>query len=239
MRSLFPFFTYYGGKWRIAPKYPPPRHEQIVEPFGGSAGYSLRYPDRSVWINDSDPVVAGTWKYLVSVDEREILALPDMHDGQTVEDLNVPQEARWLIGWWLNKGSAQPKSAPSTFMSKFPTGGPYWGERVRLRIATQLSQIRHWTITNQSYDELPNLRATWFIDPPYVHAGKHYRHGSAGLDYGNLADWAKARTGQVIACEADGANWLPFQQLVAIHGTEGRQKMENRARVETLWTKDG
>ena len=36
--KLKPFFTYYGGKYRAAPKYPEPVHGSIVEPFAGSAG---------------------------------------------------------------------------------------------------------------------------------------------------------------------------------------------------------
>ena len=40
---LRPFFCYYGGKWRAAPKYPPPEHDTIVEPFAGAAGYATRY----------------------------------------------------------------------------------------------------------------------------------------------------------------------------------------------------
>ena len=39
---LKPFWRYYGGKYRAAPAYPPPRLGTIVEPFAGSAGYSLR-----------------------------------------------------------------------------------------------------------------------------------------------------------------------------------------------------
>ena len=231
---LMPFFTYYGGKWRVAPKYPAPRHERIFEPFGGSAGYSLRYPDRSVWINDADPVVAGTWDYLVSVSEGDVLALPDLAAGQTVDDLDVCQEAKWLIGWWLNKGSAQPKRKPSSFMLKYPQGGPYWGEGIRHRIASQLDAIRHWTITNYDYEELPNWSGTWFVDPPYEKAGKHYRFGTEGIDFPRLGRWCQSRPGDVIVCEADGADWLPFEPLAVIDGTEGKQK-KARARVEVMW----
>lgn len=46
MNKLKPFFTYFGGKYRIAPRYPKPQYNTIIEPFAGSAGYSLRYPER-------------------------------------------------------------------------------------------------------------------------------------------------------------------------------------------------
>lgn len=236
-----PFFTYYGGKWRVAPKYPAPLQDRIIEPFGGSAGYSLRYPEREVWINDGDPIIAGTWDYLVAATEREILDLPDLQPGQTVDDLDVPQEARWLIGWWLNKGSAQPKRRPSSFMLNHPAGGPYWGSSIRKRIAGQLQAIRHWTITNYDYEELPaNWVSSWFVDPPYEYAGKHYRHGSEGIDFPRLGRWCEyvADMGsQIIVCEADSASWLPFRYLAEIDGTEGRQKAR-RARVELIWTNE-
>lgn len=237
MRSLLPFFTYYGGKWRVAPKYPQPLHRRIIEPFAGSAGYSLRHSGGDVWLNDLDPAVAATWRYLISVKEDDILSLPDVQKDQTVDDLHVSQEARLLIGWWLNKGSATPKKRPSTFMLSHPRGGPYWGEGVRRRIASQLSHVRHWRVTNLSYEELPDLEATWFIDPPYSVEGRHYRHGSSAIDYGVLARWSQGRTGQAIVCESDDADWLPFRPLALMDGTEGAQK-QRRARLETIWTRE-
>lgn len=41
-KALKPFWRYYGGKYRAAPRYPVPLHRTIVEPFAGAAGYSLR-----------------------------------------------------------------------------------------------------------------------------------------------------------------------------------------------------
>lgn len=231
-----PFFTYYGGKWRIAPKYPAPTCDRIIEPFAGSAGYSLRHAGKDVWINDIDPVVVGTWHYLIWATAEEILALPDLEPGQTVDDLSVHQEARWLIGWWLNKGSAQPKLRPSSFMLNHPEGAPYWGQSIRERIARQLPYIQHWTLTDYDYEELPGLDATWFIDPPYEAAGRHYKYGSDGIDFERLGRWCESRPGQVIACEADAAKWLPFEDLAVIDSTEGRQK-KSRARREVVWVR--
>lgn len=238
MTVLKPFFTYFGGKWRAAAIYPAPAHDRIIEPFAGSAGYSLRYPDRDVWLNDADPIVAGTWAYLVRVTEREILALPDLTPDQTVDDLDLPQEARWLIGWWLNKGSAQPKRRPSTFMRDYPTHATsFWGRAVRERIAQQLPAIRHWTVTNDDYEELPthawNHPTTWFVDPPYQAAGTHYRWGSDRIDFPRLGRWCRALTGQVIVCENEGADWLPFQPYLAAKGTAGGRR--SGVSREVIW----
>src|SRR4051812_30797872 len=85
-----PFFGFYGGKWRDAPKhYPAPSHGVIVEPFAGSAGYSVRYADRRVILGEKDPVIYAVWDYLIHVPAREILAIPNLEEGQTVADLPI------------------------------------------------------------------------------------------------------------------------------------------------------
>ncbi|MFL6862652.1 MAG: hypothetical protein ACJ8DZ_06610, partial [Allosphingosinicella sp.] len=58
--------------------YPAPRYNTIIEPFAGSAGYSLRYHERTVILYEIDPVVVAVWKYLIGVTPREILAIPDL-----------------------------------------------------------------------------------------------------------------------------------------------------------------
>jgi site-specific DNA-adenine methylase len=116
---LRPFFSYYGSKWRDSPRlYPKPLYKTIIEPFAGSAGYSLRYPEHDVLLVDADPVIAGVWKYLIAADESEILGLPDVKEGQRVSDLDIPEQAKWLIGFWLNHGSAAPAQQPSAWMRK-------------------------------------------------------------------------------------------------------------------------
>lgn len=233
-RALLPMFTYYGGKQRAARHYPVPQRDLIVEPFAGSAGYSLNHPEHQVLLRDLDPTVVATWQYLLSATVDEVATLPDLEPGQTTRDLDVPEGARHLIGWWLNKGSTHPGLRPSTFMLQHPRGGPYWGPRVRDRIAGQLEHVRHWQVELGSYHDAPDVDACWFIDPPYRDVRRTYRRGSGGIDYAHLAGWVKSRQGQVIACEADAADWLPFRPLVAIDGTEGRQK-QTRARMEVIY----
>jgi hypothetical protein len=205
-----PFFTYYGGKFRTTPRYPLPTHETLIEPFAGSAGYALRYPHLRVMLYDIDPAIYGVWSYLIRATEREILALPNT--VADVRPLRIPDEAKWLIGFWLNKGSAYPRVTPSSWARKWDETKPglFWGATVKNRIASQLKHIRHWRVFNESYESAENKPATWFIDPPYnSNAGWHYR--CADIDYAALADWCRGRSGQVIVCEAAGADWLPFK----------------------------
>lgn len=208
MTRLRPFFSYYGSKWRLAPRYPAPVHEQVIEPFAGSAGYSLLYPHLRVILCDLDPVVCAVWRYLLRVTEAEIRALPLM-------SLPECEEARLLVGFWLARGQSSPAGKPSAYMREYQVTHPgsFWSERVRRRIADSLRYVRHWQVVEGSCFDLPLCRATWFLDPPYVVGGEHYRHHV--LDRDEYATWVKSLPGQVIACEGPGADYLPFESLTS------------------------
>lgn len=217
-----PFFSFYGGKYRLAPRYPDPVYETVIEPFAGSAGYSVRHPEKHVRLYDLDEKVVATWQYLIKVSEQEILSLPDLGAQEDVRELPLIDEARWLIGWWLNKGMTAPCNRPSKWMRE-PLPGrleTYWGPGIRNRIASQLQGIRHWSAEQASYLEIPDSEATWFIDPPYIGTpGSRYVKKNSAIDYQHLADWCRSRTGQVIVCENEGATWLPFRHLTVAKAT--------------------
>ena len=219
-----PFFTFYGGKYRIALKYPKPQYQTIIEPFCGSAGYSLRYAHLNIILYEIDPRIYGVWNYLINVKESEILNL----------DQPICQEQEWLIGFWLNKGSAQPAKQPSKWMRDYekPNSCNFWGECVKTRIASQLHGIRHWKIYNKSYLESSRIEATWFIDPPYNNkAGRCYKYHD--INYKDLGSWCQELGGQVMVCENEGADWLPFKPFLNIHTTNG--KMRNGYSKEVIW----
>jgi site-specific DNA-adenine methylase len=228
--NLKPFFSYYGGKWRAAPHYPAPKYDTIVEPFAGSAGYSLRYADRRVRLNDKDEIICGVWDYLIHAPSSEILALPEQ--VAHVDELHISQEAKWLIGFWLNKGAASPCKTPSSWMRKGTHTNSFWGTTIKNRIASQQQHIRHWKVFNLSYSNLIlNGKATWYIDPPYIGAGKFYRHPSSGIDYNHLGAWCRGIRGHVIVCENEGADWLPFSNVMHVKATAGRKRKGVSAEV--------
>ena len=99
------------------------------------------------------PVIYGVWDYLIHVPAKEILAIPDLEPGQTVADLPISQEARWLVGFWLNRGASRPRTGPSAWMRDGIRPGSFWGERVRQTIASQVDRIRHWQVYNCSYED--------------------------------------------------------------------------------------
>lgn len=212
--NLRPFFCYYGGKWRAALSYPKPRYPLIIEPFAGAAGYSTRYPGHLVTIADLDPIIVRVWRWLASATPADVLSLPLLDADQDVRDLPIPEGARDLIAFWLNKGCTRPRRRPSKWMRDGLRPGSFWGPTVRSRIAEQVGSIGHWQVLNNSWESLPDVEATWFIDPPYRgRPGSHYSFGSKLIDYDRLAEFCRTRRGQVIVCEAAGADWLPFQYL--------------------------
>lgn len=233
--NLKPFFTYYGGKWRAAPHYPTPKYKAIIEPFAGAAGYSLRYSNHSITLIEKDPVVAALWRYLISVSESEIRSLPLLTDG-SVDDLDVCQEAKYLIGFWLNKGTTAPCKVPSRWMRDGIRPNSFWGEVIRERVASQVQHIRHWKVIETSYQYALNNEATWFIDPPYQGQGKYYKCSSNAIDFSALGQWCRGLEGQVIVCEQDGASWLPFKPFMTIKASPSSRGKGSCK--EVIWTND-
>ena len=225
------FFRYFGSKVGAAHKYPRPEHAHVIEPFAGAAGYATMHYRHKVTLVERSPVVAGVWRYLIAVTPAELLSLPDV--AGRVEDLPawVPQEARWLIGYWCGFPCRDP--APHAFPGETrqklaqehgaKVSADIWSRRTRFRLATQLKYIRHWKVVEGDYTDAPDIAATWFIDPPYQGVDAIYSGGSHGaMDFAALGDWCRSRRGRVIVCEQAGADWLPFRashtQMGSQHG---------------------
>jgi site-specific DNA-adenine methylase len=230
---LAPMLSYFGGKWRTALHYPPPRYDTIVEPFAGGAGFSLRYPHKKVILVDRDEKIAAVWQYLIKVKSSEILCLPLIRNGESVDDLPIGEEGRLLLGYWISHGSASPRKTPSAWMREASESSGFWGEAIRYRIARQVEYIRHWKMIHGDYTDAPDHDATWFIDPPYQQAGKSYRYSSKKIDFDHLGDFCKTRSREVIACENAGADWLPFEPFRNVISTNG--KVRSGKSKEVVW----
>lgn len=234
-KRLRPFFSFYGSKFRLAAKYPAPKYDTIIEPFAGSAQYATLYPHKKVRLIEKDPVIVAVWRYLICVPQNELMRLPMLLPGQTIDELDICQEAKYLIGFWCNRASAQPHNAPSRWMLNPHTRGNCWDEVSRERISSQLPYIRHWTIDEGDYFEADNQhRATWFIDPPYQTTGRHYRFSE--IDYNHLSAFCQSRYGQTIVCELSNATWLPFQPLSNI--TVARGRYGTKVNREGVWVNE-
>jgi site-specific DNA-adenine methylase len=220
-------FYYYGRKEKVFKYYPIPKYDTIIEPFAGSAVYSLKNFNKNITILDKDEKIINIWNYLKLATSDEILSLPLLTNGQSLNDekfqhLNTVQKD--LISFFTNPSSAQPKRSVGKFN--------IWHEKNRKRLSEDVNKIRHWQILLGDYHDIPNQNATWFIDPPYQgNGGKYYKHGNKNIDYNELSEWVQNRNGQVIVCENSEANWLPFRPLKQLQG-------QRHKTVEVIWEKD-
>ena len=214
-------FYYYGRKKRIVKYYPEPIYDTIIESFAGSAAYAMEYFEKKVILYEINNKIYSVWKYLQEASIKDILGLPILEKGQCLnnEEFNyLSDPEKWTIGLFLNPGSSVPKKSPGNFCD--------WDEKHRLLLSSELYKIKHWEIRNESYENAPNIEATWFIDPPYQHAGKYYTNWK--IDYESLGAWCIERQGQTIVCENEGATWLPFEPLVDLKGQKHNRK-------EVMW----
>jgi hypothetical protein len=80
-------FYYYGRKKQIAKYYPLPNYSVIVEPFAGSAAYSLHGENwkKEVILVEKDKRVAAIWEWLINeATPEQVNKLPDLKVGEKV-----------------------------------------------------------------------------------------------------------------------------------------------------------
>jgi hypothetical protein len=202
-------FYYYGRKKQLAHLYPEPKHDLIVEPFAGSAAYSL-YGDRwrkDVFLYDLSQDVVDIWKYLLSASLKDLQKLPDLKEGDLLDNFSLSREERLLISFHIRPGAVSSRNKVGRF-SRWATGKHY--------ICHSLYKIKHWKIFHGDYKLANHGRATYFLDPPYRESGKHYTVGSLAMDYSEYASWVLGLSGQIIACEGSShCQYLPFKKLGA------------------------
>lgn len=235
-RPRGPAWRYFGGKWRSRNLYPSPTYKTIVEPFAGAANYAWWHgAGRDVVIADRSEDVRSAWSLITSADGAAIIgSAPDLVRGVIVDTQTENPGLRSIMGFWCNLGSASRRRTPTEW-SLIKSG---WNTMARNRLASDINRVvsRPWTILDE-WRSIPDIEATWFIDPPYQRAGKHYKHGSDEIDYASLSEWCKSRRGQVIVCENNGATWLPFVHLEHVKSMSLRCS-GNRKSAEAVWSND-
>jgi len=216
-------FSYYGSKRQLAHYYAEPQHDLIVEPFAGSAGYSLHGNRwrKDVLLLDRDTRLVGVWEWLIGeATSAAILALPELRVGETSREfLSIASVATRTINS-LSTAVVTPSMVAA------------W-EQSRSYLAAGIGKIKHWQVRSGEYTDAPDVAATWFVDPPYEgFVGDGYVHGSPNFDYVRLATWIRSRAGQTIACESGVAGYLPFAPLRA-----GTDKPDD-AHAEFIWSNE-
>jgi site-specific DNA-adenine methylase len=205
----------------------------IIEPFAGAAGYSCRHASlgRDVILNDLDPDVVALWRRLQTMTSDDLDAIEaTLSDERTTEILiaSCGGGSAW-------KPTVEGKSQKITPRMRNDGGARGGWPNVRKRIERVMPYFGGWEICQGSYLDLPDIEATWFIDPPYQPlisvAGNEYTHGAGGIDFAELGEWCKSRKGQVIVCEQSPAQWLPFTHLA--HQNSGANNSQSRS--EVVW----
>jgi len=205
-------WSYYGTKLKHAPNYPKPHFDMIVEPFCGAAQYSLHENNwkKDVYLLDKYPIIIAVWEYLISATPKDILGLPDLQPGDSLNNYTqLSDSEKWLMGFCINPASSSPK--------KKVMERSRWSKD-RVRISENIHKIKHWKVKTGSYEDMKNPKATWYIDPPYEVGGKYYNKSNKDIDYNHLSAWCKSRKGQVIVCENTKATWMNFEPLIDLQG---------------------
>ena len=216
-------FPYYGSKTRLAPLYPAPTEDTIIEPFAGAAAYSQLHWQKKVILYDVNPRVINCWNFLILANEQDVLNLPDVHYGlniESIESLSVGEKA--LMQFFAYDGFSGIHGRAVGKRCIWNHYKPY--------VAKMVYRFNHWKAFNASWQTSLDDHATWFIDPPYQFGGEHYEFSNKNLDYSELSEFCCARQGQVIVCENTKASWLPFNPLAKLTGIK-------HTTTECIWTR--
>ena len=198
--------SYYGSKSKLVNLYPKPIKNKIIEPFAGSARYSLKYWDKDVFLIDKYEPIIKMWHWLQQATEKDLDNLPILKHGESLSDFRISEGERLFLSFIVSNGVSSPRNTVTKRAAP----------DIKHKIQTTkdiLNKIKHWDIRLGDYSDIDNCDATWFIDPPYFKGGEHYPKGSKYINYEELSQWCKSRQGQVIVCENDSASWLPFTHL--------------------------
>lgn len=216
-------FYFYGRKKQLAKHYPKPRHDLIVEPFAGSAAYALHGGNwqHDVLLVERDPRVVDIWRWLIEdASPADVLRLPDLKAGErSTEFLHIVHAATKMAFAYR-------------CIKVTPVLERNWEISKRV-MAASVPKVKHWTVVCDDYTAAPDVEATWFVDPPYKgEPGRGYRFSSDAIDYDAFGLWIASRKGQVIACEGENGDYLPFAPLRTSMGVAGKQS------AELIWLND-
>lgn len=204
-------FSYYGSKSKIVDYYPPPKFDKIIEPFAGSARYSLKYWQKDILLVDKYSVIVDVWNFLINATSKDISGLPKLKIGESIDSYNLSEIERKFMGFMVQDGTTGMRRTASMFaVNRMDEKFNY--------IINNLHKIRHWKVIEESYEKIDNENVTWFIDPPYQFGGHEYKCSNKSIDFVKLSEWCKTRNGQIIVCENTKADWLPFKPMIDMQG---------------------
>lgn len=107
-----PFFSYYGAKWTGAKYYGAPRRDLVIEPFAGSASYSVRWAPKRAKLFDISPDICALWDWLIHCSMADVERIPDAFED-VAEVMALPIGPQMLARFWISKGRAEPSGTLS------------------------------------------------------------------------------------------------------------------------------
>lgn len=244
MRVTGPLFKWFGSKWLSSKTLPNPRHDVIIEPFAGSAGYSLRHSERDVVLCELDPHASKLWSWLIhDASDKDVREIPlGVPVGTDIQTLGLSHGQALLMKSWQRTNNVGDCWTISAWGDK----PGQWTANTRARVADQVGAIKHWRFC----DELDGLTileqdlgccATWFVDPPYQF---NYAYGFPPIDHEMLGTLVRARRDHVIVCEAVCGKtgrlpkWLPFRSFGS-RITSRRAADKHHHSLELIWESGG
>lgn len=235
MKVTGPLFKWFGSKWMSSRHYPAPVMDRIIEPFAGSAGYSLRHAGKTCYIYDTDPHLMQLWPWLINeATERLVREIPlNVPEGTDIRTLGLSNGQALLLKTWQRTNNV----GDCWTISPWGNKPGQWTANTRARVAEEVYAIKHWTFGPIDW----TMPGTWFIDPPYQH---NYGYRGVKPDYNAIrAKITKLEGSQFIVCEAACSktgklpDWLPFRESHR-QVTSRRKASQSHHSKELIWTND-
>ena len=190
-KSLKTVLRYPGGKSRACVKMDPyfpdlRNYSELREPFLGGGSVAIhttkKYPNLDIWVNDLYEPLVNFWQQLqkVGVDLKDKLVdlkttnnTPELARDlflkakDQINDLSLPSIDRAAAFYVVNKCSFSGLTESSSFSQQASISN--FSLRGIGKFPDYSKLIKHWRITNYSYDYLldGDTSAFVYLDPPY------------------------------------------------------------------------
>lgn len=210
-------FYYYGAKNLLSKYYSEPEHNIIIEPFCGSAAYScfhlFKNKNLKSILCDKNKDVSIAWDFILNCSEED------------VKNYKTPNIGEYAYDFLIKTCSASNASSKCKKM-KYTERLDRVFQIQKRRILKFLPIRNRIKFINDDYENLKynKEKHTWFIDPPYQIKLKNnsvFQNGNGyskdcnteNINFENLKKYIFSKKGQIIVCEKEGANWLPFKKF--------------------------